>query len=135
MYYKGFPVEFKLNRGILLLLRWGPRQIGALRHDMVCLIVGRERGIPSLEACSQLSLRTLAKGHAQEPADNHFLPLHKTLAEHLIDRRFDEARRDWLAVAVSGPIVHDKVLVVLEQSKPVPDPACAEKQGDARDTV
>ena len=51
---------------------------------------------------------------AHEPAANHFLPLHKTLAEHLIDRRLDEARRDWLAVAVAVPIVHDKVLVVLE---------------------
>lgn len=31
----------------------------------------------------------------------HLLPLHKTLADHLVDRRLDEARRDRIAVAVA----------------------------------
>jgi hypothetical protein len=38
-------------------------------------------------------------------------------------------------MTVAVPVVHDKALVVLEQSKSVPDPACAEKQDDAKDTV
>ncbi|SEI22783.1 hypothetical protein SAMN05192544_104484 [Paraburkholderia hospita] len=44
----------------------------------------------------------------------HLLPLHKALADHLVDRRFDEARGDRLAMTVAVPVVHDKALVVLE---------------------
>src|SRR5471032_3713263 len=44
----------------------------------------------------------------------HLLPLHKTLADHLIDRRLDEARRDRLTMAVAVPVVHDIALVVLD---------------------
>ncbi len=47
----------------------------------------------------------------------HLLPLHKALADHLVDRRFDEARGDRLAMTVAVPVVHDKAPVVLE----VPD--------------
>ncbi len=44
----------------------------------------------------------------------HLLPLHKTLADHLVDSRLDEARGDWLAMTVAVSVVHDKALVVLE---------------------
>ena len=42
------------------------------------------------------------------------IPLHKTLADHLVDSPFDEARGDWLAMTVAVSVVHDKALVVLE---------------------
>jgi hypothetical protein len=44
----------------------------------------------------------------------HLLLFHKPLADHLVDRRLDEARRDRLAMAVAVPVIHDKVLVVVE---------------------
>jgi len=44
----------------------------------------------------------------------HLLPLHKPLADHLVDRRLDEARRDRLVMTVAVPVVQDKALVVLD---------------------
>src|SRR6516164_2994971 len=44
----------------------------------------------------------------------HLLPLHKTLADHLVDRRLDEARGDRLAMTVAVRVVRDKARVVLE---------------------
>ena len=38
----------------------------------------------------------------------HLLPLHKALADHLVDRRLDEARRDRLAMTVAVPVVGDR---------------------------
>jgi hypothetical protein len=44
----------------------------------------------------------------------HLLPLNKPLADYLMDPRLNEARRDQLVMAVAVPIIHDKVLVVVE---------------------
>jgi len=44
----------------------------------------------------------------------HLLPLHKPLADHLVDRRLDESRRDRLVMTVAVPVVQDKALVVLD---------------------
>ena len=67
---------------------------GALRRDTVTAIVGRERRIPSLEARSQLLIQD-GRPHLQKPMresrpPRHLLPLHKALADHLVDRRLDE---------------------------------------------
>ena len=40
----------------------------------------------------------------------HLLTLHKALADHLVDRRLDEARGDRLAMTVAVPVVHDNTL-------------------------
>jgi hypothetical protein len=51
----------------------------------------------------------------------HLLPLHKMLADHLVDRRLDETRGDWLAMTVAVSVVHDKALVVLEGTDELPN--------------
>ncbi|TDN57989.1 hypothetical protein B0G77_8848 [Paraburkholderia sp. BL10I2N1] len=55
-----------------------------------------------------------AEGLDMSWSPRHLLPFHKALADHLVDRRFDEARRDRLAMTVAVPVVHDRALVVLE---------------------
>src|SRR5258705_7277831 len=66
----------------------------------------------------RLSSPEQALGMSQSP--RHLLPLHETLADHLVDRRFDEARGDRLAMTVAVPVVHDKALVVLEGTDELP---------------
>jgi hypothetical protein len=56
----------------------------------------------------------LQKAMRMSWSPRHLLPLHKPFADHLVDRRLDEARRDRLAMAVAVPVIHDKVLVVVE---------------------
>ncbi|BCG04582.1 hypothetical protein PPGU19_091500 (plasmid) [Paraburkholderia sp. PGU19] len=69
--------------------------VEALRRDMVSLIVGRERRIPSLEARSQLLIQDgrphLRKPMCESRPPRHPLPLHKAFADLLVDSRFDEA--------------------------------------------
>jgi hypothetical protein len=47
----------------------------------------------------------LQKAMRMSWSPRHLLPLHKPLADHLVDRRLDEARRDRLAMAVAVPVI------------------------------
>ena len=45
----------------------------------------------------------VSKALRMNRSPRHLLPLHKTLADHLVDSRLHEARGDWLAMTVAAP--------------------------------
>jgi hypothetical protein len=54
----------------------------------------------------------LQKAMRMSRSPRHLLPLNKALADHLVYRRLDEARRYRLSMTVAVPVVREKVLVV-----------------------
>jgi hypothetical protein len=77
------------------------------------MIVVCERLIPSLEASSPLLIQDdsppLQKAMCMSRLPRHLLPIHKSLANRLVDPRLGEARRGRLAMTVAVPVIHNTI--------------------------